>query len=149
MQRNLTPQTWDHAMTWGDYQLPVNDEIFIYYGGYAHGHKADRFNERQIGFARMKRDRYIAQSAADQSGTLRTRPLALDGSRLTVNARADEIRVRLLDESGSPNTRAQDAVLHGDSTAHQLNWNLKSVADSPVRLEFTLRNGDLYGFDVT
>lgn len=36
-------------MTWADCQLVVGDEMFIYYGGYARGHKVERFTERQIG----------------------------------------------------------------------------------------------------
>ena len=52
MDRNSMSGTWDCAMTWGDCLLPVDDDVFIYYGGYARGHKVERFKERQIGFLR-------------------------------------------------------------------------------------------------
>jgi hypothetical protein len=50
--------TWDHAMSWIGAAVPVGDEVFFYYGGYARGHKVEPATERQIGLARMKRDRY-------------------------------------------------------------------------------------------
>jgi hypothetical protein len=53
LPRNPSTGTWDHAMSWGDCQCPVDDDVFIYYGGYARGHKVERFTERQIGLARM------------------------------------------------------------------------------------------------
>src|SRR5206468_12188895 len=83
--RNQEKESWDHAMAWMDYQLPVGDEVYIYYGGYAHGHKVERFKERQIGMVRMKRDRYAAREAEKQ-GVMRTRLLNLQGARLTLNA---------------------------------------------------------------
>src|SRR5262249_53964285 len=55
LDRNPGKGTWDHAMTWADCQLPVGDEVYIYYGGYARGHKIERFTERQIGFVRIRR----------------------------------------------------------------------------------------------
>ena len=65
LDRNSQPGTWDRAMTWGDCQVLVGDCVYMYYGGYRWGHKADRFTERQIGFAHMPRDRYVALSAGD------------------------------------------------------------------------------------
>ncbi|MBA3417007.1 MAG: hypothetical protein H0U10_17440, partial [Chloroflexia bacterium] len=61
LPRNPEPGTWDRAMTWGDWQLPVDDELYIYYGGYARGHKVERFTERQLGLARMPLDRYVSR----------------------------------------------------------------------------------------
>ena len=51
-------------MTWIGYALPVGDEVYLYYGGYARGHKVEPDTERQIGLAKMKRDRYVAITPA-------------------------------------------------------------------------------------
>src|SRR5205823_13685016 len=87
--------------TWGDCQLPAGDEVYLYYGGYARGHKVERFKERQIGLARMQRDRYVAHTAGREEGRLTTPPLLLQATRMTVNAKvAGELRVRALDAEG-------------------------------------------------
>jgi hypothetical protein len=165
MERNPASGSWDHAMTWGDCQLPVDDQVYIYYGGYARGHKIERFTERQIGLARMGRDRYVARTAKG-AATMRTPPLLLDAAALTVNAAigadagADAkdgagLRVRVTDVSGKPidGMDFKDcAVISGDSIAHDVRWaggsTLKNVKDKPVRLEFSWTNGSLYTFDL-
>jgi hypothetical protein len=99
------PEAWDHAHAWLDYQVSVGDEVYIYYGGYKYGHKMDRWEGRQIGLVRMPRDRYVSRDAGAQGGTIRTRPVILAGSEITLNAKVDgELRVRLLDGSGNPIT---------------------------------------------
>src|SRR5205823_14937306 len=102
LDRNPQRGSWDHAMTWMSGALPVGDEVFFYYGGYARGHKVAAATERQIGLARMKRDRYVALTPAKDAGTLRTRPFLVPGERLTLNAKAagGSVGVPLLDASG-------------------------------------------------
>jgi hypothetical protein len=155
MPRNDKPETFDRAMTWADCQLPVGDEVFIYYGAYAHGHKVERFKERQIGLARMKRDRYVSRDAASTAeGMLRTPVLALDGSKLSVNADVTgEMRVGVLDAEGKPidGFSADDCTpLRGDSVSHELQWKrpLSDLRGTPVQLQFTLRDAQLYAFEV-
>lgn len=153
MPRNPTPGTWDHAMTWADCQIMVGDEVYIYYGGYKQGHKDNRFTERQIGLARMPRDRYVAREATGE-GSLRTPVVTVQGDRITVNAKVDgELRVRVLDESANPISGfdfADATPIHGDSVAHAVQWKqpLSSIHGKPVRLEFRLSKGTLYAFDV-
>ncbi|HEX5273550.1 MAG TPA: hypothetical protein VFW33_23805, partial [Gemmataceae bacterium] len=55
LDRNPEKGSWDHAMAWVGGALPVGDEVYFYYGGYARGHKVAADRERQIGLARMKR----------------------------------------------------------------------------------------------
>jgi hypothetical protein len=141
-------------MTWADCQLPVGDEVFIYYGGYAHGHKVERFTERQIGLARMKRDRYVSRDAGAEEATLRTPPVVIGGAAITVNADVrGDLRARVLDESGAPieGFDAADCTpVTGDSVAHPLHWkrDLSTLGGKPVQLEFVLRDAELYAFDV-
>jgi hypothetical protein len=146
---------WDHAMTWGDEQLLVDDETFIYCGGYRQGHKIERFTERQIGLARMPRDRYVARRAGETRGYLRTPLLVLKGEGMTVNADVrGYLRVRLVDEAGKalPGHDWEDCdTIKGDSTEHEVKWHgrLSSVKGKPVRIEFALRDADLWGFALT
>jgi len=143
---------WDHAHAWLDYQLPVDDEVYIYYGGYKSGHKWNRFEERQIGLVRMKRDRYVSRDAGPEGGTLRTPPVVLAGQTITVNAAVKgELRVELLDGSGKPipGFAASDCEpLRGDDLAHRVRFKrtLTTLQDKPVHVAFHLRDAKLYGF---
>lgn len=154
MPRNPEPGAWDHAMTWGDYQLVVGDEVFIYYGGYKWGHKYERFTQRQIGLARMPIDRYVSRDAGERKGILCTPKLMLEGSAITVNASvAGELKVQVLDSSGKTieGFGYNDfSPVRGDSVAHPLKWKGGSMPPmkGPVRLEFALRRGKLYGFSL-
>jgi hypothetical protein len=137
-----------------DYQLPVGDEVFIYYGGYKNGHKVNRFEERQIGLVRIPRDRYVSRDAGAESGTLTTQPVVLQGGKITVNACVrGEMRVRLLDVAGKPlpGFDVDDCKpIQGDAVALPVEWknSLSAVKDKPVRIEFQMRDAQLYAFDV-
>lgn len=154
MDRNPEPGTWDHAMTWGDSQLVVGDETWVYYGGYARGHKTERFTERQIGLARMPRDRYVARVAGSERGYLTTPPVELAGARMTVNAQVEGyLKVRLVGTDG----RAIEGfdwddcrTVKGDSIEHEVAWQtaLTDLEHEAVKVEFALRDGKLYGFDL-
>lgn len=157
LDRNLQPGTWDRAMTWGDSQVVVGDFVFLYYGGYRWGHKAERLTERQIGFAQMPRDRYVALSAGESKGIIRTRPDTLRVASLTVNARVDldggALGVRVVGPTGKayPGFDWQDCgMIRGDRVAHAIVWkaNLGTLAGQRVAFEFSLRRAGLYAFDL-
>jgi hypothetical protein len=149
LDRNHEPGSWDHAMTWISGAIPVGDEMYFYYGGYARGHKVAAGVERQIGMARMKRDRYVSLTSTRHAGTLRTPTFTLPSQRLTLNADAanGEVRVRLLKPDGKP---LFDGVApKGDVLAGEVRWPKPNAAlrGQPVRLEFTVRAASLYGFE--
>lgn len=153
--RHPTKGEWDHAHAWIDEQLPVGDEVFLYYGGYKSGHKVNRFEERQIGLVRMKRDRYVAREAGAGGGSFRTPLVRLDASELTLNleAPAGEIVVQILDENGKPwrgFTRQDCRPAGGDSLAAPVQWirPLTTLKGKPVQLEFFLKSARLYAFDL-
>jgi hypothetical protein len=155
LDRNPERASWDHAMTWIGGTLPVGDEVYFYYGGYARGHKVAAGTERQIGLARVKRDRYVALAPEREEGTLRTKPFLVAGDRLTVNVRAPkgEVKVRLLDEAGKPLAAlggADARPIDGDVLAGEVRWprSLGELRDKPVRLEFRVRQGQLFGFEL-
>ncbi len=143
------PARWDHAMAWGDEQIVVGDETFVYYGGYLRGHKVARLDERQLGLARMPRDRYVAREADLNRGRLVTKPFLARGESLTVNARVvGELRVRVCDAQGRPLDGFGWSEIKGDSVQAAVRWArpLSALAGTPVRLEFELRDAQLFGF---
>ena len=154
LPRDPQPGAWDHAMTWADCQLMVGDETFIYYGGYAWGHKHERFTQRQIGLARMPLDRYVSRDAGDARGALRTPLLTISAARMTVNANVDGgLQARILDASGMPLPGfdwTDCRVIRGDSVRHPVRWksDISSLKGRPVRIEFALRNARVYGFEL-
>jgi len=153
LDRNPSPGTWDRAMAWGDCQLLAGDETFIYYGGYRRGHKVERGTERQIGLARMRRDRYVARAAeGSATGRLRTKAGILEASGLSVNARIapeGKLAVRLLDPEGRAIPGYERAEVRGDSTDLPVRWGkaLAALRGKPVAVEFEVAGGEIYGFD--
>lgn len=57
--RNKEPVAWDHAVSWIDCSVEIDDTMYLYYGGYARGHKIGKFSERQIGVAFMKSNEWL------------------------------------------------------------------------------------------
>jgi len=157
--RNPKPGTWDHAMTWVGAVLPVGDEVFLYYGGYARGHKVSRNTERQLGLARIRKDGYVSLRAGTQDGALMTKPLVFDGAALTLNidmAEGGVVRVEVQDDQGRalPGLRlAECDPIVGDHIARMVTWkgksDLSSLVGKPIRLRFLMRSADLYAFQFT
>ncbi len=149
--RNRVPGTFDYAMSWGDAQVITDQETLIYYGGYKRGHKVNRTKERQLGLARMPRDRYVSRLAGPNFGRLFTKPLVLTARSLTVNANVrGEGRVRLLDSRRKPLDGFGWIEFKGDSIEHKIDWSsrLTSVSGKVVHLEFQLKDSQLFGFDL-
>jgi len=151
IDRDPRPGTWDHAMAWFGDCITVGDKDYVYYGGKSGGHKV---GERAVGLAFMRKNGFVSRDAGEREGTLRTPVLLLGGEAIRVNAAIrDELRVRLTNAAGAPLPGfdwANCAPIRGDSVAHPVHWTGSSarLPDAPVRLEFRLRQGELYGFDV-
>lgn len=157
LDRDHKPGAWDHAHAWADVQLPVGDELFIYYGGYKGGHKVNRFEERQVGLVRMRRDRYVAREAGTETGWLRTPVVAITGDAITLNVEPTAAGGRSAcrwwtkqahrsRDSPSP-TCAPVTVGH---VAAPVRWSgdPARLRGRPVRLEFSLKNARLYALGV-
>jgi hypothetical protein len=147
----MVPGDWDHAMAWGDEQIIVGDETFVYYGGYERGHKVARFTERQIGLARMPRDRYVAMEASISKGRLITKPVKINAESITINANVvGACRVRILDINGDPLEAYSWKEISGDKIEHSVSWgnNLTGISGKQVVLEFELTDTQLFGFDL-
>lgn len=157
LDRNPQAGTWDRAMAWADDQLIVGDDTYIYYGGYRWGHKAERFTDRQIGFAQIPRDRYVGFTATQGEGRLVTRSAVLDATQMTVNARVapegGELQVRIVDDTGAayPGFDWQDSpAIKGDRVNHAVTWkgDLHLLASRSARFEFRFRDATLFSFDL-
>ncbi len=155
LDRDPRGGAWDHAMAWADCQLPVGDEVYVYYGGYARGHKVERFTERQIGLVRLPRDRYVAWEAGAAEGALRTPLLTLAGGGLSVNVDASKgaVRAQVVDREGRPVpgfALADGQPITRDALAAPLEWKrpLAALKGVPVRLEFALRRAQLFAPEV-
>lgn len=148
------PGAWDHAHAWIDFQLPVGDDVYLYYGGYKSGHKFNRYEERQIGLLKIRRDRYVAWEAGPIGGGFESPLVQIDGTGLSLNADIKgEIRVAVLDESGRPidGLGSDDCVrLSGDSLDHEVQWKrpLAELRGRRVRLRFAMKDARLFAIDV-
>ncbi|HNQ90601.1 MAG TPA: hypothetical protein PKM73_18460 [Verrucomicrobiota bacterium] len=147
---------WDHAHAWIDEQVPVGDDVHLYYGGYRRGHKVNRFEERQIGLVRIRRDRYVAREAGTVEGTLTTPLLLVRASALTLNVRVPpggHVRVQVLDPAGRPIpgfSKTDHDPVRGDTLAAPVRWKrpISALAGKPVRFEFSLEQAQLFAFEL-
>jgi hypothetical protein len=153
LDRDPRQGAWDHAHAWIDEQVQVGDETYLYYAGYARGHKVNRFEERQIGLLKMKRDRYVAREGDEKGSTFTTPVLRLGGDAISLNVDAmrGEVRVRVLDETGTtvPGFGFADCDPIGeDSLDTAVKWNGGKLPTRPLRLEFSMKNARLFAIEV-
>jgi hypothetical protein len=146
--------------------VPVGDELWLYYTGYAHQHgfylhkpwqnRPDIGHESAISIARIKRDRYASLSANGE-GSFTVRHGVPDGRRLLVNARAPYgvVKAQVLDADGAPidGFGVTDCTgFSGDSVQGELSWSGGSLADLPpdrdISLLFVLEEADLFAYEL-
>ncbi|MCA9024058.1 MAG: hypothetical protein KDA86_02475 [Planctomycetaceae bacterium] len=137
-------------MTNGLLSLPGNDREYSVYATEAYYTGPDsrvrRFTYRVDGFA--------SAHAGTDGGTLTTKPLTFDGSKLVINYAAGEagnVQVELLQEDGTPAPGYELAAapsLTGDEIAQAVTWtgkdNVSELKGKPVQIRFHLKNADLY-----
>jgi hypothetical protein len=139
--------------------IRVADELRFYYSGrdYRHsgvykgednGSKAGLRYRAAVGIATTKQDRFAAMEASFDAGKLLTKPLILDGPRIHVNANVSfgSLEVTLLDPEGQPLERMQAKVSETDATDIPIPLDLSAFLGKPLRIQFTLANGQLYSF---
>lgn len=155
LDRNPIQGTWDHAHAWIDEQVLVGDEVYLYYAGYKSGHKVKRFEERQIGLIKMKRDRYVGYEAESAKGVLQTKPMRLSGKRLFVNADAGrgELKVEVFGPDGraiAGFTTKDCTPIISDSVKIEVKWksSLADLRGQPIALKFAFTNASLFAFEI-
>lgn len=146
--------SWDDGMVFSGHEwFEVGDEWWMYYCGWDGPH-----NSRQrvpgIGLVKLRKEGFISMRGPKNGGVLNTRQLLWPGGELVVNANAvaGEFKVRVTDVNRKvlPGFDYGDCEpLQGDHVAHQVRWKERSInelAGKVVRIEFFLRNADLYTF---
>jgi len=138
--------------------VEVGDEWWFYYSGRTYRHSPYTGKDSgpkfgAIGLAKVKRGRLVSLEASFDGGTIVTKPLALAGSTLVLNANAahGSIAVSLLDEAGKPVPGSEATVRGRDGLDLPVALKaglLKSLARKPVRIRFALANAQLFGFRV-
>jgi hypothetical protein len=152
IDREPKPGTWDHAMAWFADCITIGEKEYVYYGGYSAGHKV---GDRGVGLGFLRKNGFVSRDAGENEGILHTPLVQLGGGTISVNAAVrDELRLRITDDDGGAVSGfdwADCAPIRGDSVAHTVRWtgDPARLTAASVRLEFRLRKGELYGFDVT
>jgi len=145
--------SWDrfnHSLA-NNSPILIGDELRFYYGGRTYRHTPYKGKDTGpgrggIGFATIKRDRFVCLQASFDGGQVLTKPVRLVGRNLHINAKSDfgEILVEVLDLAG--NSIARSKTIRSDSLDIVVDWkrgSLKGV-NAPVVLRFTLKNACLF-----
>ena len=171
-RRPFIPASWkEGSWNFGNIQsagggcLVVGDRLYFHVSGREKdatgGHGKGR-----TGLAVLRRDGFASMNAADQAGTLTTRPVTFSGSHLFVNVDCPrgELMAEVLDGDGKaiePFTAANCRPVSCNKTLTGVTWkgtrsagsgqanDLSSLAGKPVRFRFHLTNGALYAFWVS
>lgn len=138
---------------WRTDWVEVGNEWWIYYSGWDGPHG---ITERTgaIGLAKVRKEGFVSLRGPHGGGVVCTRQLIWPGGELVVNADASQglLRVRVSDRRRRPIEGFDyDACLdfQGDQVAHHVAWNnrkLDELTGQTIRLEFYLRDADLYTF---
>lgn len=149
--------SWDQGMTFGSaHWVEMGDQWWVYYAGHDGPH-GSRERTPGIGLAKVRKEGFIGMRGPARGGVLCTRRLLWPGGQLCVNAEATngELKVRVSDERRKPIEGFDYAdcdVFSGDSVAHEVRFGGKSLdelAGRVIRLEFFLRDAELFTFRAT
>ena len=115
--------------------------------------------EGSLGLAWLRLDGFVALEAADEAGTITTKPFPLEGKHLELNVDARDhgmVRVELLDEAGQPmdgfSGDHAEWFRGVDQLRFQPVWtsqaDLATFKGKTIRLKIHLKNARLYAFHV-
>ena len=154
---------WD-----SDYLIPgrpgapllIDGELRFYYWGARRTDKRDGTKDvrwsMHIGVATLRRDGFVSLNAGDKPGRLVTRPLALPGKALFVNADVSDggwVKAAVLSVDREPLASyglADSTALTKGTTRRRMTWRqaseVKCAGSEHVRLAFELQRAKLYAF---
>jgi hypothetical protein len=170
------PDAFDsHMIFYHALPIAVGDEWWIYYVGFNEGHAArNGYTEERrqaywagvatgrrhlpsIGLGKIRQEGFASLAAGAEGATLVTRPLRAAGGALQVNAAVrlgGEIRVEVQDAAGNAldGYRAGDCTpIRADGVRLPVWWGDRSGdpawSQRDIRLTFTLRDAELFGFN--
>jgi hypothetical protein len=141
--------------------LVVGDKLYFPFTAYSgiapDGHRG-MYTGASVGMAVLRRDGFASMDAKDKPGTLTTRAVTFNGTRLFVNAApaGGELRVEVLDEEGKvlPGwSKDECAAVSDDRTLQPVSWrsgrDLAGLKGRKVKFRFHLTRGSLYAFWVS
>ena len=149
--------SWDRFnMSVGMPPIEVGDELWFYYSGRTRRHGPYNGKDTgpkvgRIGFAKIKRGRFVSLEASFDRGTVLTKPIKIEGSQVYLNADTTYglILVALLDDEGNLADREiwirQKEGIEIPVFKPEV---MRKVAGRELRIRFTISNAQLYGFSV-
>lgn len=149
---------WANIQSAGGCCLVMGDQLYFYVSGRAGVRGSTSSGISATGLATLRRDGFASMDAGEKEGTLTTRPVRFGGKYLYVNVKAPQgaLRAALLDQKEQPIppfTLENCEPVSGDSTATRIQWkgasDLSAAAGQPVRIQFSLKHGELYSFWVS
>jgi hypothetical protein len=147
------PGTWDRfnlSLANND-PIRIGDHLRIYYAGrmYRHGPYAgpDKGPERSgIGFATVRRDRFVALETSFDGGEIVTKALQLAGNKLHLNAKSDFGAISVVAEDTNGKITGESEPIHADGLDLPITWKTAPNLTGPVTLRFRLENARLFAF---
>jgi hypothetical protein len=130
--------------------IVAGDELRFYYGGrmYRHGPYSgpDKGPEKSgIGFATIKRDRFVALESSFDSGEIITKPIKLKGTSLHLNAKSDFGEIVVEARDGDNKRIGKSKPIHRDGLDIPVQWEGGAeLLQEPVRLVIKLQNARLF-----
>ena len=153
---------WDSGMVYGgNTMLVVNDEIRLYYLGANMGHctrvlpTTKPYHALGVGLATLRLDGFASLRADQDGGEFTTKPLAVAGNQLILNAKCrkgGQISAGLMNADKTPISgfSMEDCdAFEGDSIRKVVSWRGKSELpdfEGPIRLRIEIRSADVYAF---
>jgi hypothetical protein len=130
--------------------IVAGDELRFYYSGRLYRHNPyagpDKGEEKGgIGFATVKRDRFVALEASFDGGEILTKSLEMKGATLHLNATSEfgEITVQLLDTNDKP--LATSKPIRRDGLDIPVEWTAPAARPPAlVKLRIHLKNARLF-----
>ncbi|MFV1968323.1 MAG: hypothetical protein ACC628_23100 [Pirellulaceae bacterium] len=146
-------ESWDYGMVYcGNQWTEVGDQWWVYYCGNDGPHHSP--TKAGIGLITFRKEGFISMHGQVSGGFIATRRLLWPGGDLFINADAPhgELRLRVTDENRKvlPGFDFTDCnPFTEDTVSHRVTWNSNSTTElggQALRLEFYLKNADLYTF---
>ncbi len=116
-------------------------------------------NSSEVRRYSLRLDGFVSVNAGWSGGEVVTRPVRFQGGRLRLNfstSAAGALRVEIQNAAGQPIpgfTQADSDEVFGDAVDRTVSWknstDVSSLAGTPVRLRFLLKDADLYAFRFT
>lgn len=135
----LNPDRWGNRSNFvaSNVLQTAPDELSIYHRG------GDRYVIRPDGF--------ISVHAGAEEGSLLTKPISYEGSRMKINfstSAAGSLQVEMLDGHGR--VIAQSKLLVGDAIDYPVEWTedgvVEQLSGTTVQLRFRMKEADLYSY---